>query len=163
MAEQHRAALEGVRVVELATVLAGPGAGKYLADFGAEVIKVEAPGGDPTRRMGWIGAGETVATLFKLVTRNNEVISLDPKSPAGKDALWSLLERRASSSRTCARASSRPWASHPRISQAQSRLVMLRVSGFGRMGPAQHPGFATLAGLGGFSALLGEPCTMLPP
>ena len=50
--------LAGVRVVELATVVAGPGTGKYLADFGAEVVKVAAPGGDPTRRMGWTGPGE---------------------------------------------------------------------------------------------------------
>src|SRR5260370_403662 len=50
--------LAGLRVVELATVVAGPGTGKYLADFGAEVVKVEAPGGDPTRRMGWTGSGE---------------------------------------------------------------------------------------------------------
>jgi crotonobetainyl-CoA:carnitine CoA-transferase CaiB-like acyl-CoA transferase len=51
--------LAGVKVIELATVIAGPGSGKYLADFGAEVVKVEPPGGDPTRRMGWTGPGET--------------------------------------------------------------------------------------------------------
>ncbi len=86
------AALEGVRVVELATVVAGPGAGRYLADFGAEVIKVEAPGGDATRRMGWAGPGETDLYFWKLVNRNKQAVSLDLKSTDGRRRYsWSLL------------------------------------------------------------------------
>ncbi len=84
-------ALRGIRVVELATVVAGPGAGRYLADFGAEVIKVEGPGGDPTRRMGWTGEGEADSYFWKLVNRNKQAVVLDLKTEDGKNSLWSLL------------------------------------------------------------------------
>ena len=83
--------LAGIRVIELATVVAGPGTGRYLADFGAEVIKVEAPGGDPTRRMGWTGPGETDAYFWKLVNRNKKAVSLDLKTDQGKADLWRLV------------------------------------------------------------------------
>ena len=83
--------LSGIRVIELATVVAAPGTGRYLADFGAEVIKVEAPGGDPTRRMGWIGPGEEDAYFWKLVNRNKKAISLDLKTDQGKQDLWRLV------------------------------------------------------------------------
>ncbi len=76
--------LAGIRVIELATVVAGPGTGRYLADFGADVIKVEAPGGDPTRRMGWTGPGETDAYFWKLVNRNKKAVALDLKSDAAR-------------------------------------------------------------------------------
>ena len=83
--------LAGIRVIELATVVAGPGTGRYLADFGAEVIKVEAPGGDPTRRMGWTGPGETDAYFWKLANRNKKAVSLDLKTDQGKADLWRLV------------------------------------------------------------------------
>ena len=87
-----KAALEGVRVIELATVVAGPGAGRYLADFGAEVIKVEGPEGDPARRMGWIGPGETDSYFWKLLNRNKQAITLNLKTDEGKSRLWALLD-----------------------------------------------------------------------
>jgi hypothetical protein len=83
--------LAGIRVVELATVVAGPGTGKYLADFGAEVVKVEAPGGDPTRRMGWTGPGETDSYFWKLLNRNKLAVTLDLKSESGRANLRGLL------------------------------------------------------------------------
>jgi crotonobetainyl-CoA:carnitine CoA-transferase CaiB-like acyl-CoA transferase len=163
-----RSALEGVRVVELATVLAGPGAGKYLADFGAEVIKVEAPGGDPTRRMGWIGPGEEDAYFFKLVNRNKQVIDLDLKTPAGKEVLWGLLEDASILIENMRPGKLEALGFSPdELFRRNPRLVVLRISGFGQDGPyAQHPGFATLAeALSGFSALLGEADgpPLLPP
>ena len=89
--------LAGIRVIELATVVAGPGTGRYLADFGAEVIKVEAPGGDPTRRMGWTGPGETDAYFWKLVNRNKKAITLDLKTDRGQG-------RSVAAARRCRRA-----------------------------------------------------------
>jgi len=163
-----KSGLEGVRVVELATVVAGPGAGRYLADFGAEVIKVEAPGGDPTRRMGWVGPGETDSYFWKLVNRNKQVICLDLKTDAGKAALWSLL-----ADANVLIENMRPGKlealgfSPDELFKINPKLVILRVSGFGQDGPyALHPGFATIAeALSGFSALLGEAGgpPLLPP
>jgi crotonobetainyl-CoA:carnitine CoA-transferase CaiB-like acyl-CoA transferase len=160
--------LDGVRVIELATVVAGPGVGKYLADFGASVIKVEGPGGDPTRRMGWIGPKETDSYFWKLLNRNKRSISLDLKSPEGRDALWALLadadilieNMRPGKLETLGFGPLELLARNPKI-------VMLRVSGFGQDGPyALRPGFATIAeALSGLASLLGEPDgpPLLPP
>ncbi|HEY1584773.1 MAG TPA: CoA transferase, partial [Polyangia bacterium] len=147
MAEAPTGPLVGVRVVELATVVAGPGAGKYLADFGADVIKVEPPGGDPTRRMGWTGPGEVDSYFWKLLNRNKRTIALDLKSPEGQAALWALLadaDVLIENMRPgkLERLGFGPSAVHAR----NASLVMLRVSGFGQDGPyAQRPGFATIA------------------
>ncbi len=168
MTTASKGPLAGVRVIELATVVAGPGVGKYLADFGAEVIKVEAPGGDPTRRMGWTGPGEADSYFWKLVNRNKKVISLDLKTSEGKDALWSLVggadmlieNMRPGKLAQLGFSAEDMLARNPRI-------VIVRISGFGQEGPyANRPGFATIAeALSGFSDLLGEPDgpPLLPP
>jgi crotonobetainyl-CoA:carnitine CoA-transferase CaiB-like acyl-CoA transferase len=160
--------LAGIKVIELATVIAGPGSGKYLADFGAEVIKVEPPGGDPTRRMGWTGPGETDSYFWKLVNRNKSVITLDLKTAEARNSLWSLL-----ADADVLIENMRPGKLEAlgfdceALLARNPRLVVLRVSGFGQSGPyAQHPGFATIAdALTGFAALLGEPDgpPLLPP
>lgn len=160
--------LAGLRVIELATVVAGPGSGKYLADFGAEVIKVESPGGDPTRRMGWIGPGETDSYFWKLINRNKKSIMLDLKAASGKESLWALL-----ADADVLIENMRPGKLEAlgftieALLRHNPKLVVLRVSGFGQDGPyAQQPGFATIAeALSGFSALLGEPdgAPLLPP
>ena len=168
MQEARPGPLAGVRVVELATVVAGPATGKYLADFGAEVIKVEAPGGYPSRRMGWTGPGETDSYFWKLVNRNKSVITLDLKTADARQSLWALLadadvlieNMRPGKLEALGFDCAAMLARNP-------RLVVLRVSGFGQDGPyAQHPGFATIAdALTGFAALLGEPDgpPLLPP
>ena len=160
--------LAGIKVIELATVIAGPGSGKYLADFGAEVIKVEPPGGDPTRRMGWTGPGETDSYFWKLVNRNKAVITLDLKNADARRSLWALL-----TDANVLIENMRPGKLEAlgfdcaEMLKRNPRLVVLRVSGFGQDGPyAQHPGFATIAdALTGFAALLGEPDgpPLLPP
>jgi Predicted acyl-CoA transferases/carnitine dehydratase len=155
-------------VVELATVVAGPGTGKYLADFGAEVVKVEAPGGDPTRRMGWTGPGEADSYFWKLLNRNKLSVTLDLKSDTGRASLRALLAEA-----DVLIENMRPGKLEALgfgcddLLRANPKLVILRVSGFGQDGPyAQHPGFATIAeALSGFSSLLGEPegGPLLPP
>jgi crotonobetainyl-CoA:carnitine CoA-transferase CaiB-like acyl-CoA transferase len=160
--------LAGIRVVELATVVAGPGTGRYLADFGADVVKVEPPDGDPTRRMGWTGPGERDAYFWKLVNRNKKAITLDLKSQAGKDDLWRLLADADVLIENMRPGKLEALGFSPDVLlERNPRLVILRVSGFGQDGPyAQHPGFATIAeALSGFAGLLGEAGgpPLLPP
>ena len=160
--------LAGVRVIELATVVAGPGSGKYLADFGAEVIKVEPPGGDPTRRMGWIGPNEKDSYFWKLVNRNKLTITLDLKTADGKKDLWALIPDADVLIENMRPGKLEALGFGPdELMKRNPRLVILRVTGFGQDGPyALQPGFATIAeALSGFSGILGEPGgpPLLPP
>src|SRR6478736_6340889 len=76
-------ALDGIRVIDMATVIAAPGAARYLADFGADVIKVEPPGGDGTRRMGWRDPRDGDSYMWKLVARGKRTVVLDLKTDPG--------------------------------------------------------------------------------
>jgi crotonobetainyl-CoA:carnitine CoA-transferase CaiB-like acyl-CoA transferase len=162
-------ALENVRVVEMATVLAGPGAGRYLADYGADVIKVEAPTGDGTRGMGWRDPRDDETFMWKLLGRNKRAVVLDLKSSDGLDAMLQLLDgadvliengRPGTLERLGLDPDTVLWERNP-------GLVVLRVTGFGQTGPYRsRPGFATLAeAMGGFAAINGEPDgpPLLPP
>jgi crotonobetainyl-CoA:carnitine CoA-transferase CaiB-like acyl-CoA transferase len=161
-------ALEGLRVVDMATVLAGPGAARYLADFGADVIKVEAPTGDATRGMGWRDPDDGETYMWKLLGRNKRAVVLDLKSDDGLSAMRRLVERadvlienfRPGTLERLDLAPADLLAANP-------RLVVLRVTGFGQDGPyAARPGFATLAeAMSGFAAINGEPDgpPLLPP
>lgn len=161
-------ALEGIRVVEVATLLAAPGAARHLADFGARVVKVEPPAGDPVHRLGWTDPRDGESYFWKILGRNKETVTLDLKTAAGAEALRRLLadaDVLVENLRpgTLERLGFDPvdlLAAHP-------RLVVLRVSGFGQDGPyADRPGFATLAeAMSGFAALNGEPDgpPLLPP
>lgn len=161
-------ALTGVRVIDMATVLAGPGAARYLADFGAEVIKVEAPAGDGTRRMGWRPPDGGDSYMWKLLGRNKRAVVLDLESPRGVDAMWQLAERSDVLIENMRPGKLERLGFTPDALLARNpRLVILRVSGFGQTGPyAMRPGFATLAeAMSGFAAINGEPdgAPLLPP
>jgi crotonobetainyl-CoA:carnitine CoA-transferase CaiB-like acyl-CoA transferase len=157
-----------MRVIDLATVIAGPGAARYLADFGADVIKVERPGGDATRSMGWIAPGDQDSLFWKLVNRGKRSIVLDLKDPQGIADMWELI-----ASADVLVENMRPGKlealglTPEALLTRNPRLVILRVSGFGQSGPyAQRPGFATIAeAMSGFSDLSGEPegGPLLPP
>ncbi len=162
------APLEGVRVVEMATVVAGPGVARYLADYGADVIKVEAPGGDPTRRMGWIGVDETDSYFWKLLNRNKRTVVMDLKSSAGKAQFQTLLESADVLIENMRPGKLKSLGFAPAVLlERNPALVILQVSGFGQDGPyALHPGFATIAeALSGLSDLMGEAdgAPLLPP
>ena len=166
--ESNKGPLDGVRVIEMATVIAGPGTGKYLADFGADVIKVEAPGGDPARRMGWIGPGEVDSYFWKLVNRNKRSICLDLKTVEGKQALQTLLADANVLIENMRPGKLESLGFGPdELLRTNPEIVILRVTGFGQDGPyAQHAGFATIAeALSGLAALIGEPNgpPLLPP
>ncbi|MBM3675254.1 MAG: CoA transferase [Actinobacteria bacterium] len=161
-------ALEGIRVVDMATVLAGPGAARYLADFGADVVKVEAPAGDGTRRMGWKPPEGGDAYMWQLIGRNKRSIVLDLKTDAGRDRMRQLVagadvlveNLRPGTLERLGLDPSELLAGNP-------GLVVLRVSGFGQDGPyAGRPGFATIAeARSGFASMNGEPDggPLLPP
>lgn len=161
--------LHDLRVVDLATVVAGPGCARYLGDFGADVIKVERPGsGDTTRAMGWTDPADDVTLWWKLAGRNKRTVVLDLKDPDDLDAA-----RRLIASADVLVENFRPGTLErlgldpADLIAANPRLVVTRVSGFGQDGPyAQRPGFATLAeAMSGFAAINGEPdgAPLLPP
>ncbi len=161
-------ALEGLRVIDMATVLAGPGTGRYLADFGADVVKVESPSGDGTRHMGWMPPDGGDSYMWQLVGRNKRAIVLDLKTERGCEAMWRLVDRSDVLIENLRPGTLERLGFPPDALFARNpRLVLLRVSGFGQTGPyATRPGFATLAeAMSGFAAINGEPDgpPLLPP
>ena len=138
--------LDGVRVVEFATIVAGPSTGKYLADFGAEVIKVEHPtSGDTTRNLGWKDGG--IALWWKLVGRNKKPVTLNLSHPRGQGIAKRLLERADVLIENFRPGTLERWTLGPDVlAEMNPRLITLRISGFGQTGPyARKPGFGTLA------------------
>jgi crotonobetainyl-CoA:carnitine CoA-transferase CaiB-like acyl-CoA transferase len=161
-------ALEGIRVLDLSTVVAGPGAARYLADFGADVIKVERPGGDSTRSMGWKLADDADSLYWKLVNRGKRTISLDLKAPADRAVMVRLVDQADVLFENMRPGRLEKMGFAPDVLlERNPKLVILRITGFGQTGPyAQRPGFATIAeALSGYSALAGEPegGPLLPP
>ena len=162
------APLADLRVIDASTVVAGPNCARYLADFGADVIKVERPdGGDSARAMGFLHPdGDSL--FFKLLNRNKRTIALDFKQP---DDL--AVMRRLCVSADVLVENFRPGTLErlglgpDALLAANPRLVITRITGFGQDGPYSHrPGFATLAeAMSGFAALNGEPegPPLLPP
>ena len=142
------AALEGLRVLDLSQVMAGPFCCMLLGDMGADVIKVEPPGvGDQTRRsMGFRMKGED-SPGFLALNRNKRSITLNLKSDAGRRVLYRLVESAdilVENARPGVMA--RLGADYPTLSQINPRLVYASISGFGQTGPwAQRPGFDLIA------------------
>ncbi|MFN8034628.1 MAG: CoA transferase [Acidimicrobiia bacterium] len=161
-------ALDGLRVVDMATLIAGPGAARYLADFGADVIKVEPPGGEGIRRLGWIDDRDGQSLMHKLVNRGKRSLVLDLKQPADLDTMRRLLADADVLVENLRPGTLERLGLAPAdLLELNPALVVLRVSGFGQDGPyASRPGFATLAeAMGGFAAINGEPDgpPLLPP
>ena len=161
--------LAGLRVVDLATVLAGPGCARYLADFGADVVKVERPGApDGLRGMGPRDPADDVTFFWKLVGRNKRTVALDLRDPDDLDLLRRLLADADVLVENLRPGKLEALGLVPdELIAANPRLVVTRVTGFGQDGPYAHrPGFATLAeAMSGFAALSGEPdgAPLLPP
>ena len=161
--------LSGLRVVDCATVVAGPGAARHLADFGADVIKVERPdGGDGTRHMGWTDPSDGVTLWWKLLGRGKRSVVLDLKSDEGRDTALRLCDGADVLIENFRPGTLERLGLGPDVLLDRNpRLVVTRVSGFGQDGPyASRPGFATLAeAMSGFAGLNGEPdgAPLLPP
>ncbi|MDX2382123.1 MAG: CoA transferase [Acidimicrobiia bacterium] len=160
--------LGGLRVIDMSTVLAGPNCARYLADFGADVIKVERPAGDSLRNMAWRDPRDGVGLWWKLVNRNKRMVVLDVKNDHDRGLLLRLVDDAdvlVENLRpgTLERLGLGPAELHAR----NPDLVITRVTGFGQDGPyASRPGFATIAeAMSGFAAINGEPDgqPLLPP
>src|SRR5690242_4967580 len=152
----------------MATVFAGPGAARHLADFGADVVKVESPEGDGVRRMGWFPPEGGDSYTWKLLGRNKRSVVLDLKTPDGRDALLRLADSADVLVENFRPGTIERLGLGPDVLLARNpRLVVLRVTGFGQDGPyAAKPGFATIAeAMSGFAAINGEPdgAPLLPP
>jgi crotonobetainyl-CoA:carnitine CoA-transferase CaiB-like acyl-CoA transferase len=161
--------LADIRVLDLATVVAGPGAARYLADFGADVLKIERPGvGDSTRTLGLPDPRDGTSAYWKVVGRNKRCATLDLKSEAGRDALLDLVaDAHVVVENFRPGVMERLGLGPDELLDRNPRLVVCRVTAFGQDGPyAQRPGFATLAeAMSGFAAINGEADggPLLPP
>ena len=157
MSEAQRP-LEGVRVIEMGQLLAGPFAGTILAYFGAEVIKVEPPGGDPIR--GWREVRDGTSLWYRSLGRNKKSVTLDLKSEQGRALALQLIEGADVVVENFRPGMMEKWGMGPeQLKERNPGLVFARISGYGQTGPyASKPGYASVTeGFGGFRYLNGEP------
>ncbi|MGA0611379.1 CaiB/BaiF CoA transferase family protein [Caldimonas sp. KR1-144] len=153
-----QAPLEGIKVVELGQLIAGPFAGKTLGDFGAEVIKVEPPGGDPLRQWRMLHDGTSV--WWQVQSRNKASVVLDLRTPEGRADARALIDEADVLIENFKPGTMEAWGlGYDDLAKTNPGLVMLRVSGYGQDGPYRdRPGFAVVAeAMGGLRHLSGEP------
>jgi len=159
--------LDGIRVIEAATLFAAPLAGMFLGDYGADVVKIEHPRRpDPARGHGPSKDGQSL--WFKALGRNKRLVTLDLSRPEGRDLFLRLAEGADVVLENFRPGTLERWGLGPdELAAVNPRLVVARVSGFGQAGPyASRPGFGTLAeAMSGFAVLNGEPDRppLLPP
>jgi formyl-CoA transferase len=156
--------LEGLRVIELGTLLAGPFCGQLLGDFGAEVIKVEPPGqGDPMRVWGREKAhGKSL--WWPVVARNKKSITLDLRQYDGQALLKSLVAKSDFLIENFRPGTMEKWGlGWNELAAVNPRLILVRVSGFGQTGPySRQAGFGAIGeAMGGLRYVVGDPNT--PP
>ena len=151
--------LAGLKVVELGQLIAGPFAAKTLADFGADVVKVEPPRtGDPLRQWRLVKDGTSV--WWQVQSRNKRSIALDLKQPDAQAVVRALATEADVLVENFRPGAMEGWGLGPDALLALNpRLVVLRISGYGQTGPYRdRPGFALVAeGMGGLRHLTGEP------
>ena len=160
--------LADLRVIDLSTVIAGPNCARYLADFGADVIKVERPTGDSLRNMAWRDPRDGEGLWWKLVNRNKRTISLDLKDADDLALLRSLVvDANVLVENFRPGTLERLGLGPDELLALNPSLVITRVTGFGQTGPyATRPGFATIAEvMSGLSSISGFPGgqPLLPP
>ena len=150
-------ALKGIRVIDAATVIAGPTIGMLLGDFGADVIKVEHPRGDVLRVTGHQKDG--VGLWFKMANRNKRCITLNLSSGKGQELFKKLVQTTDVLIENFRTGTMERWGlGWKDLELINPRLVMVRVTGFGQTGPyRQRPGFGTVAEVfSGFATITGE-------
>ena len=152
-------ALAGIKVLELGQLIAGPFAAKTLADFGADVIKVESPaGGDPLRKWRLLKDGTSV--WWQVQSRNKKSLALDLKVPEAQEIVRQLASQADVLVENFRPGALEGWGLAPELLQAANpRLIVLRISGYGQTGPYRdRPGFGVVAeAMGGLRHLTAEP------
>ncbi|WP_341267539.1 CoA transferase [Gordonia malaquae] len=154
----RRLPLDGVRVLELGNYIAAPTAGRMLADFGAEVIKVERETGDELRN--WRLYDGDTSMLFRTINRNKKSIVLDLRTDEGREDVRALAAHCDVVLENFRPGTIEKWRLGPaELSEANPNLIFVRISAFGQTGPyAERPGFAAVAeAYGGFRELVGDP------
>ena len=153
------AALAGVRVVEMGQLIAGPFCGKTLGEFGADVIKIEAPeAGDPLRNWRLIKDGTSV--WWQVQSRNKRSVALDLRQKEGQAIARQLIAEADVLVENFRPGTLEGWGMSPQeLHQLNPGLVMLRISGYGQTGPYRDlPGFGAIGeAMGGLRHLTGEP------
>ena len=153
------AALSGLKVLELGQLIAGPFAAKTLADFGAEVIKIEPPGsGDPLRKWRLLKDGTSV--WWQVQSRNKRSLALDLRTPEGQGVVRQLAQEADVLIENFRPGALEGWGLAPDdLLAANPRLIVLRISGYGQTGPYRNrPGFGVVAeAMGGLRHLTAEP------
>ena len=150
--------LAGLRVVELGQLLAGPFTGTILGYFGAEVIKVEPPTGDPVRQ--WREVRDGISLWYHSLGRNKKSVTLDLKSERGQQVAFDLLCKADVVVENFRPGAMEKWGLGPEdIKATNPRVIYARISGYGQTGPFAHkPGYASVTeGYGGFRYINGEP------
>ena len=152
-------ALSGVRVVEMGQLIAGPFAGKMLGEFGADVIKIEAPGaGDPLRN--WRLTKDGTSVWWQVTSRNKRSIALDLRAAEGQTIARQLIKEADVLIENFRPGTLEAWGmGWDTLSALNPGLVMLRISGYGQTGPYRDlPGFGVIGeAMGGLRHLTGEP------
>jgi crotonobetainyl-CoA:carnitine CoA-transferase CaiB-like acyl-CoA transferase len=151
--------LDGIRVLELGQLIAGPFAGTILAYFGAEVIKVEPPGtGDPVRT--WRGMEDGVSLWWQSLGRNKKCVSIDLRKQEGRALVLRLAEKSDVVLESFRPGTLERWGLGPEtIREKNPGVIYARVSGYGQTGPySQRPGYASVCeGFGGLRYVTGFP------
>ena len=152
-------ALDGLKVIEMGQLIAGPFAGKTLGDFGADGIKIEAPGGgDPLRNWRLIKDGTSV--WWQVQSRNKRSIALDLRSKDGQDIAKKLIQEADVLIENFRPGTLEGWGmSYDELAKLNPGLIMLRISGYGQTGTYRDlPGFGSIGeAMGGLRHLTGEP------
>jgi crotonobetainyl-CoA:carnitine CoA-transferase CaiB-like acyl-CoA transferase len=158
MSEKYKA-LQGLKVVECASIVAAPFIGRIMADFGAELIHVEHPkGGDQLRQFGFSVDG--INPWWKYYDRNKKSITLDISKEKGRNILFELLKDADVFIENFRPGRLEQWnIRYEDLAKINPRLIMARVTGFGQNGPySSNPGFGTLIeAMSGFAASVGDP------
>jgi crotonobetainyl-CoA:carnitine CoA-transferase CaiB-like acyl-CoA transferase len=160
MGSDHRMILDGIKVIDLSRVMAGPLAAQYLADHGADVIKVEAPQLDDTRKWGPPFAEDGTTGYYNALNRNKRNICLNLKSAEARDVLARLLSDADVLIDNFKAGTLDKWGFSPdRISHDFPQLIHCRITGYGIDGPlGGQPGYdAVIQAFGGLMSITGEP------